>query len=305
MAAATNANANSATSSFSLKLIIDKKEKRVLCAEAGKDFVDFLFNFLAMPVGAIAMLVTDDRKEDPTKQTTGSNNEIPGCVTELYDSTRNMNVSFFQNADRKAFLASWLHPETKFPKVPLLPFPPRRSSIRSLYKCAEAACNVHGDNYYAVRPGGCQCRYIDDFIDAQGWPFREADFVKDVVTYMVMDDLTVTPVESMMSGLSLLAKFNIKDVGVVEQRVVQVGTKEGVELLRAFMHTKSALTTVFLGKKETIVNKAYNWVKGYSLLDKLSFVIRCIRIALWLCFLGIGLIGTLFVCLGFIFWLSA
>ncbi|THG00362.1 hypothetical protein TEA_000552 [Camellia sinensis var. sinensis] len=39
------------SSKVSLKLLIDTKAHKVLFAEAGKDFVDFLFNILSLPVG--------------------------------------------------------------------------------------------------------------------------------------------------------------------------------------------------------------------------------------------------------------
>ena len=34
----------------SLKLLIDRENQRVLCAEAGKDFIDFLFHILVLPL---------------------------------------------------------------------------------------------------------------------------------------------------------------------------------------------------------------------------------------------------------------
>ncbi|CAI0411438.1 unnamed protein product [Linum tenue] len=244
MAAATDDdNANSSSSSFSVKLIIDKKEKRVLCAEAGKDFVDFLFNFLAMPVGAIARLVvvTDDHDGKEEGTTT-----IPGCIEKLYDSARNLDLSFFKNPNSKDYLVTNLHPETKVTKLPLLPIPQKRSFQRTLYK---SYCNYNT----TLTPNGRPYLY---FTDTEERCRREADFVKDLVTYMVMDDLTVSPLESTMStAISLLTKFNIKDLGVIEERVVQVGISEGLELLRAFMRTKSALTSVFLEKKEKIVKE--------------------------------------------------
>ncbi|KAK8514938.1 hypothetical protein V6N12_001103 [Hibiscus sabdariffa] len=44
----------------SLKLLVDTKRNKVLLAEAGKDFVDFLFNLLSSPVDiAISLLDTN------------------------------------------------------------------------------------------------------------------------------------------------------------------------------------------------------------------------------------------------------
>lgn len=37
-----------------LTFMVDKERKKVLYAEAGKDFVDVLFSFLTLPLGTIA-----------------------------------------------------------------------------------------------------------------------------------------------------------------------------------------------------------------------------------------------------------
>ena len=46
-----------------------------------------------------------------------------------------------------------------------------------------------------------------------------------MVTYMVMDDLEVTPM-STISSIALLTKFNVRDVGALEEKVVKVGVEE-------------------------------------------------------------------------------
>ncbi|KAM3232527.1 hypothetical protein P3L10_017886 [Capsicum annuum] len=69
-------------------------------------------------------------------------------------------------------------------------------------------------------------------------------FVKDVVTYMVTDDLVVKPM-STISCIALLNKFNVKDVGVLEELVVSFGMEEALELLKASLESKSVLTSVF------------------------------------------------------------
>ena len=42
----------------SLKLLIDTESQRVLFAEADKNFIDFLFHILALPVGTFIELLT-------------------------------------------------------------------------------------------------------------------------------------------------------------------------------------------------------------------------------------------------------
>lgn len=50
-------------------------------------------------------------------------------------------------------------------------------------------------------------------------------FVKDAVTYMVMDDLEVKPM-STISVISILNKFNVKDVALLHEEVVNLGKEE-------------------------------------------------------------------------------
>jgi hypothetical protein len=49
--------------------------------------------------------------------------------------------------------------------------------------------------------------------------------VKGVITYMMMDDLDVKPM-SIISAITLLSKFNVRDVGAVEEKVVDLGMDE-------------------------------------------------------------------------------
>lgn len=48
------------SSTVSLKLLIDSKHQRVLFAEAGKDFVDFLFTLLSLPIATVIRLLSKD-----------------------------------------------------------------------------------------------------------------------------------------------------------------------------------------------------------------------------------------------------
>lgn len=46
-----------------------------------------------------------------------------------------------------------------------------------------------------------------------------------VVTYMVMDDLEVKPM-SIISGITMLNEFSVKELGGVEEKVVYQGMNE-------------------------------------------------------------------------------
>ena len=46
------------TTKVKLTLIIEKRANKVIIAEAKKDFVDFLFNLLSLPISTVIRLVT-------------------------------------------------------------------------------------------------------------------------------------------------------------------------------------------------------------------------------------------------------
>ncbi|KAL0003001.1 hypothetical protein SO802_016782 [Lithocarpus litseifolius] len=50
-------------------------------------------------------------------------------------------------------------------------------------------------------------------------------YVKGLVTYMIMDDLEVKPM-STISSITLLNKLNVKHIGALEEKVVELGMDE-------------------------------------------------------------------------------
>ncbi|CAN0898004.1 hypothetical protein LINGRAHAP2_LOCUS19457 [Linum grandiflorum] len=259
------------TSKISLKLLIDKKTNRVLFAEAGKEFVDFLFTLLSFPLGTVIKLL--------------SKNKMVGCLGNLYQSIEELSDAFIQPSRSKN---SVLNPRSPFRFVGdtlLLTDNNDTSSSsgtkapakRKFYMCRSN--NIHrtvSDNPDAICP---QCRtkwnsggmyeqydycYEDEvirtmdqeatFVETAGATnsnvvnesIKENGFVKEVVTYMVMDNLEVKPM-STISSIALLHKFNIQQVGDVEEKVVELGMDEGLNLLKVSLQSKTVLTTVFLG----------------------------------------------------------
>ncbi|KAH1045738.1 hypothetical protein J1N35_036522 [Gossypium stocksii] len=63
-----------------LKLFIDPNSNRLLFAEAGKDFVDFLFSIMFLPVRTVIRLLS--------KQGTA------GCIGNIFDSIENLGNSY-------------------------------------------------------------------------------------------------------------------------------------------------------------------------------------------------------------------
>jgi hypothetical protein len=215
----------------SLKLLIDTKAKRVLFAEAGKDFVDFLFNILHLPVGVVVRLLTEQT--------------MVGTLGNLYESIENLSKTYFLSNQTKEYV---LKPKAPFSatQVPLLSIEGGTSSAKRYYSCRH-----YYEHRYVSEDDGAICPTCKSACLSSGMQYvatavTEGSFVKGgVATYMVTDDLVVTPL-STAATITMFNKFNVKEVGALEERVVDMGMPEGLNLLKASLQSKTVLTSVFL-----------------------------------------------------------
>ncbi|XP_077244962.1 uncharacterized protein LOC143884952 [Tasmannia lanceolata] len=227
---------------LSLKLLVDKKNHKVLFGEANKDFVDFLFGLMALPIGSVIRLLTEKR--------------MVGCLGRLYESIENLSDTYIQpNQDKN----SLLKPKPSAQNLALLLSEDSPTTSKKYYSCSpDVYYNRKHSNLYISEVSGTVCPDLECSMDTEvmyvvpnntavASSGGEGGFVKGVVTYMVMDDLAVTPM-STISSITLLNKFNIKEVGTLEEMVVDVGLDEGLALLNASLQSKTALSDVFLGK---------------------------------------------------------
>ncbi|GMN57312.1 hypothetical protein TIFTF001_026428 [Ficus carica] len=226
-------------SSVTLKLLIDSKRNRVLFAEAGKDFADFFFTLLSLPVGTVIRFL--------------SANGMVGTLGKLYKSFESLNDTYIQPNVNKDIL---LNPSSSLgssSSSTLLSLTDSGTSVRKrLYMCG--SCHSRGSD---ERPGA-RCSNFNSTISTElvyvpppapqvGGSSSDGGFVKGVVTYMIMDDLEVNPM-STISSIAMLNKFNVKEVGALEEKTVSVGIQEGLKLLKASLQTNTVLTNVFFGK---------------------------------------------------------
>ena len=214
-------------SKISLKLLVDTKTKTVLFAEAGKEFVDFVFSLLTLPIGAVAKLV--------------SAGTMHGSVGRLYQSVERIGAIYLQPGTDKSDLLQpkVLHPDAR--ELLLLQGggadgdgEPALARFR-LYTCA-GYCATATMEAKATCP---QCKQAMSTEVAFVLPSAAAPapagssssssdesggYVKGVVTYMVTDGLEVTPM-SAISSITMINKFAGKDVELAE-KFVTVGTSE-------------------------------------------------------------------------------
>ncbi|KAI8523823.1 hypothetical protein RHMOL_Rhmol13G0102100 [Rhododendron molle] len=152
-----------ASSTIKLKLLVDAKSNKVVYAEAKKDFVDFLFGLLELPIGTVLSLLVNRGKSGP------------GSLAKIHASVKTLDVRY-SSSSRK------------------------------------------------------------DVVEGH---------VKGVVTYMVMDDLTVKPM-STISSISILNTMWVKDFGSLVEKNVVVDMNKGLELLKVSFESTTVVSDVFL-----------------------------------------------------------
>ncbi|GFP87033.1 hypothetical protein PHJA_000847100 [Phtheirospermum japonicum] len=233
-----------ANSSVSLKLLIDTQAKRVIFAEADKEFVDFLFYILSLPVAKLVSLLGKDG--------------MVGSLANLYESIENLNESYIEPNQTRDSLLKHVSSVTTGSCVPLLAIKnaPATAKTKKFYRCNctnnQYSHFVQQDDPRAVCPN-CG-KYMDKLLEYVKYAPAAVDeqvsinkcgFVKEVVTYMVMDDLTVKPM-STISSITLLNELGVEDVRALQEKIVNLGMTEAVKLLKASLESKNVLTHVFL-----------------------------------------------------------
>ncbi|XP_058774809.1 uncharacterized protein LOC131649081 [Vicia villosa] len=249
--------ASSSSSKVSMKLLIDTKNNRVLYGEATKPVVDFLFNLLYLPIGTVVKLL--------------SANNMVGSLGNLYQSVENLNQNFMQPFQTKGVL---LNPTSKRSSTygllklfddsdddlsrsdddlsgsdddegAKIYMCPNKCKMKATYDCQTKCPGNRLDHcgHYMDRV----VRIIGDRKIAEKETSIRNGFVKDLVTFRVMDDLVIQPT-STESSFTALHKLNVKVMDTLQEKVVQLGTAEGIKLLKASLETKMVLTSVFLKK---------------------------------------------------------
>ena len=179
-----------APSKVSLKFFIDKRSNRVLFAEAGKEFIDFLFNFLALPVGTLVPLL---------------NREVLGSFQNIYQSITNFGDAYLQPnfikdtlLKPKVYVPGGCSASLQLPNVEL-------STPRKFYTCCNSHRYVSNDKILVCSSCRNPMKYSAEVVDTA---IREGGYVKEL--------------SSIVSIGTMLNKFNVKDIGSLEENVVNL-----------------------------------------------------------------------------------
>ncbi|KAF3640433.1 putative gibberellin-regulated protein 6-like [Capsicum annuum] len=172
-----------------------------------------------------------------------------GCLHNIYESVENLDDTYIQS---KHVISQPKCP-LRVSSVPLL----LRNDIPTLMtlcKC-NSNCFYTSDDPSTICPSCRSCMsssltYVAPPAVKQGVTAK-GGFVKEVVKYMVMDDLVVEPVSIVSSITGLNKYFNVKDVNVLQEELVDFGKEEALKLLKSSFETKAVLISVFMSHVKT------------------------------------------------------
>ncbi|WVZ72313.1 hypothetical protein U9M48_020795 [Paspalum notatum var. saurae] len=260
---------------LTMKLLVDKKAQRVLYAEAGKDVVDFLFSLLALPLSAVTKLLTASgpRVDLPVAAgavaklpttTTAAGATMVGSVGNLYRSVAELDAGHVCCRDAKNSL---LEPVV----LHLVAAPAPAPSGGGLFRCKGCSCSLKCYDYVA-RVSGTPCPVCKgkmskevQLVEVESGGAMSAaaagkgisrrtgtGYVRDMVTYTVMDDLSVAPMSTICAVTALVA-LGVSDLTGLQAKTVEIRYKEGLALLKASLQSETVLTDVFLGVKQRLL----------------------------------------------------
>ncbi|KAL5800078.1 hypothetical protein ACOSQ4_032962 [Xanthoceras sorbifolium] len=228
-----------ASSKTKLKLFVDTKAGKVPCAEADKNFIDFLIYLLSLPIATAVRIL----KEKNMHLAGG------GSLGQLYESLEKLPNSFLQpNQDKSSLLN---------PRAPVyatgipLTLSDYDFNARKSYICS-------GCYYYVAEVPNLTCSNCKGKVNIAmpyvppspaNFPVAvEGGFLKGLATYIVMDNLEFMPLSTTMF-VSLLKKSGVKDLDALDEIEVDLGVEEGLKLLKLSLESKTILTSFYFGDR--------------------------------------------------------
>ncbi|CAL9214507.1 unnamed protein product [Arabidopsis halleri] len=192
---------------MSVSVFTRKQDKKVLYIESEKDFVDLLFTFLVLPLNSAWKLA--------------GSNLVLGCINNLFESFNSLSSIEGSNALNSRCVLPWYYSCQQ----PLLDvcYAERNDLSLATYP-------------YTYKPMDPRCDKTSEFGVCSG-------FVKRGTTFIVSDDLTITPMD-LSSTICSLKKWNM-DLDDIEEQVITISKAEAIRLLRASFVTSTGLNTVF------------------------------------------------------------
>ncbi|PNY13838.1 DUF674 family protein [Trifolium pratense] len=208
---------------INLKLVIRKSDGKVLCAQGEQDFADLLLSFLTFPLGGINRIF-------------GENFSL-GSIGRLYKSIAELNENRYliTKEAKNMLVAPCISQQLKLSKPIFSILEPGVVEYNCYYDGGNAIC---GQFFNAGEDMSSAA--ICWNLNFSNCVASHEGYVKGPAMYVATDDLIVAPL-SPISALGLLNRFKIP-LDDLKEKVVTIGIKEALSILKAGLTSKSALT---------------------------------------------------------------
>ncbi|XP_071729648.1 uncharacterized protein [Rutidosis leptorrhynchoides] len=246
MAAATTGN----QTKISIKVMVHKKDNRVLFAEADSSFIDILFSFMTLPLGLLVKIFEkyqDDKFEairglknlyksvvdlpDRYMVTEESKSMIINPISLLSDLHQKLEITLDEIKPTSYFICQNWDYTTHYPYF----------TTCNLTRCTYSSCGKLMNQEIELDPTSkksVEC--LDGSV-----------FVSDVATFLVSDDLRVTPNTS-GSTFQFLSDLGATDASQLEERTFDIGQEQVLALLQGALLFKYPLTYMVFSNKHPI-----------------------------------------------------
>ncbi|KAJ0705933.1 hypothetical protein HanLR1_Chr09g0301051 [Helianthus annuus] len=262
------ADATAKEPKISMNVFVDKLTKRVVYAEADRNFVDILFSFMALPMGTIVRILA--------KQHVDNKFEVLGSLNNLYQSLKDFPECYFARGECKFML---LNPRGLFYdhfrtlKLKLDDAEPIKFYVCGT--CWIAFANHSPDIPFSIcNKAVCDlCNRVmmkePEFLDFTDFLIGGSFFVSNLpITFIVTDDLSVMPYTA-ADSIRLITEFGITDMRHIEERKLDIGCEQMLYLLRMALSHDSPLTQLVFGRKDSIQDFE-GWCQGTT-FDQCGF----------------------------------
>jgi len=198
-----------------LRVLVDKEKNKIVYAEAGKDFVDALFSFLTLPLGTIARLMAEESNIEAAKF---------GSLSSLYQSVKDLDEKYLWSQDCKEML---LKPKNSMKDYcRLLKLNIDDTEHLQYFVCEKWDCRrkVSGCHFSIFRNKKCYCGKVMNREVFPKFSNIENGFVKENATFIICDDLCVTP-NVFGASLNLLQKLGVETIDAIEEQAVDINKR--------------------------------------------------------------------------------
>ncbi|XP_058739573.1 uncharacterized protein LOC131611666 isoform X3 [Vicia villosa] len=211
---------------MSVKVVRQKSTGKILFAEAGADFIDFVCSFQTFPLGGVLHMLQGVSSLE--------------CIDNLYKSVAKLSPDMYLVSQdvkeklRKPLVAAQFELGNQILPISAASLPVHYYHSYFVKSCLFGSVTTSRKHGGYSRESFVPLKLVEPKFSAWG------KFAKGPSMFMVTDDLVVTPISS-FNAVSYLNSLNVPLLDV-EERVVKIGLKEGLSVLKASLTSTSALT---------------------------------------------------------------